>query len=301
MTSAHTQAPAQHSWAPLLTIASGVFLVALDGTITAVANPVLAVELKATLGGLQWVTSAYLLALAGVLVLAGRLGDRWGRKTTFQIGVAGFALSSVGIAASPTIEAVIAARVGQGVFGALIVTNALSLLRTSYSGARLATALATFGTVIGAASATGPLIGGLLVDGVGWRWAFLINAPVGALSLIAAHRYVSGPLPERGKRLDVLGAVVLMSALICLTYGIIHAGETTWASATVVTTLVAGVLLTLTFALVERGQAGALVPLRLFRDRNVVIGVVLGFVSFFSLVGALFFSPTWLAPPWRAM
>ncbi|OFE10858.1 MFS transporter [Rhodococcus sp. 1139] len=134
-------------------IALGVLIVSLDGTITAVANPVLVVDLGASLSGLQWITNIYLLAMAATLVLAGRLGDRFGRRSVFLSGIVGFGLASAGIALAHSVEMVIFSRLGQGIFGALIVTNALALLRSLFSEATLPKALAVFASLIGASSA----------------------------------------------------------------------------------------------------------------------------------------------------
>src|SRR3712207_873910 len=143
-------------------LALGVFVVSLDGTLTAVANPVLARDLGASLADLQWIFNIYLLAMAGMLVLSGRLGDRFGRRRVFLVGVGLFGAASVGVGAAPVVEVAIVFRGVQGVAGALIVTNALALLRRTFSRAELPKALSVFAGLIGAASAAGPLIGGLL-------------------------------------------------------------------------------------------------------------------------------------------
>jgi MFS family permease len=172
----------------LLTVALGVMMVALDGTIVAVANPAIQVKLNASLAGIQWVTNAYLLALAVSLITIGKLGDRFGHKKVFLTGVTGFALSSAAIGLSGTIASsiglVIGFRVLQGVFGAMLQPTALALLRATFPAEKLNGAIGVWGAVIGASTAAGPIVGGLLVQHIGWEACFYVNVPVGAAALI---------------------------------------------------------------------------------------------------------------------
>src|SRR6516225_11660777 len=172
----------------LLAVALGVMMVALDGTIVAVANPAIQEHLNASLAGIQWVTNAYLLALAVSLMTMGKLGDRFGHKKVFLIGVTGFALSSAAIGLSGTIASsiglVIAFRGVQGVFGAMLQPSALAQLRASFPPEKLNWAIGIWGAVIGASTAAGPIVGGLLVQHVGWEACFYVNIPVAAVALI---------------------------------------------------------------------------------------------------------------------
>ncbi|WP_307797066.1 MFS transporter [Williamsia soli] len=280
---------AGNPWAALAAIAMGVFIVALDGTITAVANPVLAKDLGASLGGLQWITNVYLLALASMLVLAGRLGDRYGKKTIFIVGIIGFGVASVGIGLSPSVMSVIVFRGLQGLFGALIITNALSLLRSTFSIEKLPWAISVFSALIGAASAGGPILGGILVESLSWRWAFLVNAPIAVVSALIGIVVIKQPERVTNTRFDVPGALLLIGALLPLTYGVIHAGEESWSAPLVWVALGAGTAMGIAFLLIERRAADPLVPLRLFRDRSISIGVTMILLTFFAMVGSLFF------------
>ncbi|MEV0354833.1 DHA2 family efflux MFS transporter permease subunit [Nocardia sp. NPDC050697] len=270
-------------------IALGVLIVSLDGTITAVANPVLARELGATLSDLQWITTIYLLAMAATLVLAGKLGDRFGRRTVFLTGVAGFGVSSAVIACAPVVAVVIAGRLGQGIFGALIVTNALALLRVLFTREALPKALSLFASLIGASSAAGPLIGGLLIEQASWRSAFLINVPVVVVSLVIGVLVLprhSRPVPAR---FDLAGAALLGIGLLASTYGVIRAPEVGWTNTLVLTLFVVGLAAAVLFVVVENRAADPVIPIRLFADPSIAIGIVLTVISFFALVGSLFF------------
>ncbi|MEE2046907.1 MFS transporter, partial [Nocardiopsis tropica] len=169
-------------------------MVALDGTIVAVANPAIGASLGASLAELQWVTHGYLLGLAVFLITAGKIGDRFGHRNTYLVGVVGFVLSSVAIALSAGVAMLIAFRVLQGVFGALLLPSAMGLLRSGFPPSKLGRAFGVFGSLIGAATAGGPILGGILVDAFGWEAVFYINVPVGAaalalgLWLLAANR-----------------------------------------------------------------------------------------------------------------
>ncbi|GAA0372256.1 MFS transporter [Actinoallomurus spadix] len=164
-------------WLTLAPVALGVIMVTLDGTVVAIANPVISKDLGASLADLQWVTNGYLLALAVSLITAGKLGDRFGHKPVFLIGVAGFALSSAGIGFSTTIGMVIALRVVQGLFGAMLQPTALGLLRAAFPAERLNMAIGLWGACIAASTASGPIVGGLLVQHVNWESVFFINVP----------------------------------------------------------------------------------------------------------------------------
>ncbi|MGW7193353.1 MFS transporter, partial [Streptomyces sp. NPDC054838] len=195
-----------HPWLTLFAVAIGVMMVTLDGTIVAVANPAIQKDLGASLADVQWITNGYLLALAVSLITAGKLGDRFGHRQTFLIGIAGFALSSAVIGLSTGVELVIGFRVAQGLFGALLMPAALGLLRATFSAEKLNMAIGIWGMVIGASTAAGPIVGGLLVEHVSWQSVFFINVPVGIVALgfglfiLLDHRAENAP-----RSFDLLG------------------------------------------------------------------------------------------------
>src|SRR5215831_16423185 len=219
----------------LLAVALGVMMVALDGTIVAVANPAIQQSLGASLAGIQWVTNAYLLALAVSLITIGKLGDRYGHKRVFLTGVTGFALSSAAIGLSGTLAGslglVIAFRVLQGVFGAMLQPSALALLRNTFPPEKLNGAIGVWGAVIGASTAAGPIVGGLLVQHIGWEACFYVNVPVGAVALIMSLLVLRETPAAPASSFDIPGIAALSGALFALIFGLIKGPDYGWASA----------------------------------------------------------------------
>ena len=219
----------------LVAVALGVMMVALDGTIVAVANPAIQSHLHTSLAGIQWVTNAYLLALAVCLITIGKVGDRLGHKKVFLTGVAGFALSSAAIGLSGSlvgsIGLVIAFRVVQGVFGAMLQPSALALLRETFPLEKLNAAIGVWGAVIGASTAAGPIVGGLLVQHIGWESCFYVNVPVGAVALTMSLLVLRETPPSpQASSFDLPGIVALSGALFLLIWGLIKASGYGWGS-----------------------------------------------------------------------
>ncbi|MFF8726481.1 MFS transporter [Streptomyces sp. NPDC015171] len=199
---------------------AGAVVVALDGTVLTVAQPRLQGALHASFAEVQWTSTAYLVAVASLLVFAGRLGDRYGQGRLFGLGMLGFGAASAGIALAPGVGWVIGLRAVQGVFGALLQPATLGMLRAAYPPDRLASPLAVRTSAIGLAAAAGPLVGGALVTGLGWRAVFLVNVlPALAFGLPALLRPGSRPAPARTP-LDLPGAVLLAVTLACLVYAL---------------------------------------------------------------------------------
>src|SRR6266568_4263823 len=201
----------------LLAVAMGVMMVGLDGTIVAVANPAIQSHLHASLAGIQWISNAYLLALAVSLMTMGKLGDRFGHKKVFLTGVAGFAASSAAIGLSGSIASsitlVIVFRALQGVFGAMLQPTALALLRKNFPAEKLNAAIGIWGAVIGASTAAGPIVGGLLVQHIGWEACFYIYIPVGLIALAASLLVLRETDPSPAARsFDIPGIATLSGA-----------------------------------------------------------------------------------------
>ncbi|MFE5712156.1 MFS transporter [Streptomyces sp. NPDC056501] len=272
----------------------GAAVVALDGTVLTVAQPALQRDLHATVGQVQWTSTAYLVAVASLLVFAGRLGDRYGHRRVFAVGALGFAAASAGIALAPGIGAVIALRVVQGVCGALLQPATLGMLRTAYAPERLATPIALRTAAIGLAAATGPLVGGALVSAYGWRAVFLLGVPptlaIGLLALATPE--VRAVRPERGASsgiaaLDPLGAVLLAAALGLLVHGLVDAprpGGTGTTLLVVAAALAAGAVLVRH----ERRAPYPLLPPELMRNTPVRAGLAVLLAASAALVGTLF-------------
>ncbi|GAA3371046.1 MFS transporter [Streptomyces sannanensis] len=280
-----------HPWFSLFTVAVGVMMVALDGTIVAIANPAIQKDLGASLADVQWITNGYLLALAVALITAGKLGDRFGHRQTFLIGVTGFAAASGAIGLSQSISLVIAFRVLQGLFGALLMPAALGLLRATFPAEKLNMAIGIWGMVIGASTAGGPIIGGLLVEHVSWQSVFFVNVPVGVLALalglviLKDHRAQNAP-----RSFDILGILLLSGAMFSLIWAIIKAGEKWgWADGRTWAWLAASAVLFAAFAFWQTRVSEPLVPLGLFRSVPLSAGTVLMVLMAFAFMGGLFF------------
>ena len=290
---ARSDAPARrghgHPWLTLLAVALGVIMVMLDGTVVAIANPAIGRDLKASLADLQWITSGYLLALAVFLITAGKLGDLFGHKRVFLAGIAGFALTSLCIGLTHSIGVLIALRVLQGLFGALLQPAALALLRAAFPAERLNMAIGIWGAAIGMSSAAGPIVGGLLVENVSWQSVFFINVPVGVVALLVGLWVVKESKAESLSKIDAPGVLLLSGAMFCLVWMIIKAPTYGWGDVKTLAFLAASVVLGLAFVLWQRRAVEPLLPLSLFHNASVSIGTTLMVLMAFSMFGAMFF------------
>ncbi|MBD0712034.1 MULTISPECIES: MFS transporter [unclassified Streptomyces] len=263
-------------------LGSGMAL--LDSTVVNVALPHIGADLGADLAVLQWTVNAYMLTLAGLILLGGSLGDRYGRRRVFVIGVVWFALASLLCGLAPNAGVLIAARALQGVGGALLTPGSLALIQASFHEDDRARAVGLWSGFGGVGAAIGPFVGGWLVDGPGWRWVFLLNVPLAALCVPVALRHVPESRGGRGTgaegRFDVLGAVLGAAALALVTYALI--GAAWWAGA-------AGVLVGAGFVAVERrrGEA-AMAPPSIFASR-MFTAVNLVTLCVYAAFGGFFF------------
>ncbi|MFF5444805.1 MFS transporter [Streptomyces sp. NPDC012888] len=279
-----------HPWLTLFAVAIGVMMVTLDGTIVAVANPAIQKDLGATLAEVQWITNGYLLALAVSLITAGKLGDRFGHRQTFLIGIAGFAASSAAIGLAGSVELVIGFRVAQGLFGALLMPAALGLLRATFPAEKLNMAIGIWGMVIGASTAAGPIVGGLLVEHVSWQSVFFINIPVGVVALafglviLLDHRAENAP-----RSFDLLGVLLLSGGMFSLVWALIKAAEWGWGDNRTLLFLGAALFCFALFAFWETRVREPLIPLGMFRSLPLSAGTVLMVLMAFAFMGGLFF------------
>ena len=259
----------------LLVIASAQLMIVLDATIVTIALPHILVDLGFSESGLQWVVTAYALALGSLLLLGGRLGDLFGRRRMFIIGVAVFAAASLlgGLAPNPPV--LIIARVVQGAAAALASPAALALINTTFPvGPPRNRAMAVYAAMSGAGAAIGLILGGALTE-IDWRWTFFINVPIGAFVAFLAPRV----LVESGRqhsRIDWAGAITATAGLFGIVYGLSHAAEAgaSWGDALTLVPLIAGVLLLGVFVVVERRAAYPLLPLRIVTDRTRAVSLV---------------------------
>jgi EmrB/QacA subfamily drug resistance transporter len=254
-------------WVVVVTVlASGMAF--LDATAVQVALPSIGRELDASLSGLQWTVSSYTLTLAALILLGGSLGDRYGRRRVFVIGVIWFAATSLLCGLAQNTAQLVAARALQGVGGALLTPGSLALIQSSFRPGDRARAIGLWSSLSGISGLIGPFLGGLLVDVVSWRLVFLINVPVAVLIVAVAGRHVPESRdPAHHARFDYAGAVLGALALGGVTYALIGAGENMFRS-DVVASAAVGVLACIAFVLRERRAADPMLPPRLFADRQ---------------------------------
>ncbi|HVT70822.1 MAG TPA: MFS transporter [Trebonia sp.] len=278
----------------LLAAALGVMMVALDGTIVAVANPAIQSNLGASLADIQWVTNGYLLALAVTLITVGKIGDRFGHKKVFLTGIVGFGLTSAAIGLSgdiaKSIALMIAFRVLQGVFGAMLQPTALALLRNTFPVEKLNNAIGVWGAVLGASTAAGPIIGGLLVQHINWEACFYVNVPVGVIALIVGLLVVrETPASPEARSFDIPGIILLSGFLFLLVWALIKGPDYGWGSGETIA-FFAGAVVALTGFLIREARTNVpLLPLRLFRSVPLSAGTVLVLALMFAMYGAMFF------------
>lgn len=274
----------------LVSVALGVIMVTLDATVVSIANPAIAKDLGASLPDLQWVTNGYLLALAVTMITAGKLGDRVGHKPVFLIGIVGFALTSAGIGLSREIGLMIALRVLQGVFGAMLQPTALGLMRAAFPPEKLNMAIGIWSACIAASTAAGPIVGGLLVQHIGWEAVFFINVPVGIVALAVGTLFLlNARSGDRGTSYDIPGILLLSGTLFCLVWAVIKAPTYGWGSGRTLAFFGASAVLLLMFVLWEARSREALLPLGLFRSVPLSVGTVLMMLMAFSMYGGMFF------------
>ncbi len=266
----------------VLTTVLGSGMAMLDSTVVNVALPHIGEDLDADLAELQWTVNAYMLTLAGLILLGGALGDRYGRRRVFVVGVVWFALASLACGLAPNAPVLIVARALQGVGGALLTPGSLALIQASFHPDDRAKAVGLWSGFGGVGAAVGPFVGGWLVDGPGWRWVFLLNVPLAVLCVPVALRHVPESRdPAAHGRFDVLGAVLGALSLALVTYALIDGSW--W-------TGVAGLLTGALFVRLERRRKDPMLPVSIFRSRQftavnlVTVCVYAGFSGFFFLV-----------------
>src|SRR5246127_5618801 len=238
-------------WWTLAAVSIGVIMVGLDASVVAIANPRIAADMHASLSDLQWITDAYLLALASLLIFGGKLGDRFGRREMFFIGVAGFALTSVGIGMIGTVAGVITLRALQGVFGALLMPNTLAIIRRAFPPEKLNAAVGIWGAASGVSIAAGPIVGGLLVEHVNWESVFFINAPIAAGALLIGALAIVESRSENSHHLDVPGISALTGGLFLIVFGLIKAQNWGWLAGKTLGLIVAGLVAIAVFMMIE--------------------------------------------------
>lgn len=278
-------------WLTLIAVAFGLFMVGLDGSVVSIANPEIGRDLGASTADLQWVTNSYLLALAAALILGGKLGDRFGRRTFYLVGVVGFTLASVAIGLAGSIEGVIAFRAVQGFFGALLMPNTLGMLRAVFPPRKFGMAVGIWAMVSSVSTALGPIVGGLLVQHVNWESVFYINAPIGVIALVFSCLVLpqTRNTAAADEKFDIVGVVLLALGLLAVVFGVVKGETWGWTSGGTLGAMAAGAVLLVVFGVYETRVASPLLPMRLFRNPALTIGTVITALNFFVLLGVIFF------------
>jgi EmrB/QacA subfamily drug resistance transporter len=287
-----TPTPDPRRWIALALLCATQFMVVLDVSIVNVALPSIDRALHFGTGNLQWVASAYALTFGGFLLLGGRAADLLGRRRVFMVGLVLFSAASLACGLSNSSGTLIAARAIQGFGAAIVSPAALSIISTTFSeGEERNKALAIWGAIAGTGGAAGVLLGGILVDKVGWEWIFFINVPIGAAVVALAPRILHESRVEGApRRFDVAGAVTVTASLMLLVFATVKTTTHSWGSPLVLSLLAGSALLMVAFVVIERRAEAPLVPFRIFRNRTLtganIVGMLLGaaiFSQFFIL------------------
>src|SRR5712692_7170496 len=259
-------------WFALIVLCLGDLMIVLDTTIVNVALPSIGADLGFSQTSLAWVVNAYLLTFGGFLLLGGRLGDLYGHRRLFLAGIALFTLASLGCGLSTTQGLLVTARAIQGLGGAVVSAVALSLIMNLFTEpAERAKAMGVFGFVISGGGTIGVLLGGVLTDVLSWHWIFLVNLPIGVIVYVLSLRLLpAAPGTAAGGRLDVAGAVTVTAALMLAVYAIVNGNSTGWATGQTLGLLAAAIVLLALFIGIEARVPSPLMPLGLFRLRNIV-------------------------------
>ncbi len=284
-------ASARGRWVLLATVL-GSAVASIDATVVGIALPAIGRDFHVGLAALQWVVTAYTMTLAGLLLLGGALGDKYGRRRVFLIGVIWFAVSSLLCGVAPDVTFLILARALQGVGAALLTPGSLAILEAVFRPDDRGKAIGAWSGFAGVGTAIGPFLGGWLVQAVSWRLIFVINLPLAALVVAVTMRHVPESRdPAATGRIDVAGGTLVTLGLIGLTFGLIEGPAGHWASPRVLAALAAGCVLLAAFVWQERRSAAPMLPLSLFRSTQFTATNLITFVVYGGIGGVLFLLP----------
>ena len=282
---------AQRRWTLAATIL-GSSMVFIDGTVVNVALPALQENLNATVTNVQWVIESYTLFLAALLLLGGSLGDQFGRKKIYAIGVAVFALASVWCGFAPNIHQLIVARAAQGVGGALLVPGSLAIISATFSEDDRGQAIGTWSGATAITTALGPVLGGWLIEHVSWRAVFFLNLPLALTVIVLVFLFVPESRDEENSgKLDFAGAALATFSLGSIVYGLIESSTSGWKNPVVLSSVIIGIILGALFVLVEARKSNPMLPLGMFRSANFAGANLLTLFLYAALSGTLFFLP----------
>ncbi|MGH3057680.1 MAG: DHA2 family efflux MFS transporter permease subunit [Gaiellaceae bacterium] len=264
-----------------------LFMATLDNLVVTTALPVIRADLGASIEDLEWTVNAFTLSFAVFLLTGAALGDRFGRRRLFVIGLGIFTVASVAAALAPSVEALIAARAAQGLGGAIVTPLTLTILSAAVPADKRGVALGAWGGIGGLAVASGPLVGGAVVEGISWQWIFWLNVPIGlALIPLALMRLEETHGPST--RLDLAGLTLASTGLFGIVWGVVRGNAQGWASGEILTALVAGSILTVAFVLWELRSPAPMLPMRFFRSRTFAAANAASLFMFFGMFGSIF-------------
>jgi EmrB/QacA subfamily drug resistance transporter len=264
-----------------------LFMVSLDNLVVTTALPVIRTDLGASLEELEWTVNAYTLTFAVFLLLGAALGDRFGRRRVFSIGLVVFTLGSIGAALAPTVEVLNAARAVQGLGGALVMPLTLTLLSAAVAPEKRGLALGAWGGIGGLAIAFGPVVGGAVVEGIAWQWIFWLNVPIGLVIVPLALRRLEESHGPAG-RLDLAGVGLASAGLFGIVWGLVRGNAEGWASTEIVASLGVGVLLVVAFVAWELRAPAPMLPMRFFRSAAFSLANLASFLMFLGMFGSIF-------------
>jgi EmrB/QacA subfamily drug resistance transporter len=274
-------------WWTLIAVCTATFMLLLDITVVNVALPSIQRSLHSSFSDLQWVVDAYALTLAAFLLTAGVVGDIFGRREVFAVGLVVFTAASLVCGLSTSSLMLNLSRGVQGVGGAIMFATSLALIAQAFSGRERGTAFGIYGAVLGAAVAVGPLVGGAIVTAIGWRWIFFVNIPVGIFAVIITLAKVSESRGVGGRRIDWIGFVTFTASLFMLVFALVRGNTLGWSSSTVIGLLVGAALFMAVFVIAEWRQADPMLELPLFR-RPAMVGVSLAAFCLSASIFSLF-------------
>jgi EmrB/QacA subfamily drug resistance transporter len=282
-------------WGVLAILCVGVFMMLLDGTIVNIAIPSILTAFQTGFSEVEWVMNAYLLAFAVLLITTSRLGDLYGRRLVFMTGLCVFTLASLACGLAPGIGWLIGFRAVQGVGGAMMMPNTLSIITNVFSPQERGKAMGFWGGVSGFSLALGPCLGGLLVEAASWRWIFFINVPVGIILLAMTLRYIPESTdPTSVRQMDYPGVAVLTASLFALTFALIEGQSYGWTSGLILGLFAATVVGLAVFVVIQRRQIQPLMDLNLFKNRTFSLINGLGLILQFGMMGVFFLLPVFL-------
>jgi EmrB/QacA subfamily drug resistance transporter len=264
-----------------------LFMATLDNLVVTTALPVIRVDLGASIEDLEWTVNAFTLTFAVFLLTGAALGDRFGRRRLFAIGLGIFTAASIAAALAPSVDALIVARAVQGIGGAIVTPLTLTILSAAVPADKRGLALGAWGAIGGLAVASGPLVGGAVVEGLSWQWIFWLNVPIGLVLIPLARmrlKETRGPY----NRLDLPGLAVASTGLFGIVWGVVRGNAEGWASGQILAALIGGAILTAAFVLWELRARAPMLPMRFFRNRTFAAANAASLFMFFGMFGSIF-------------